>query len=67
VAGSCKHNSEPVGSIKSGEFLGKLGDCQLLKDSASWTKLLGSSLGRLVRTSLNKSQSCEKRLCNMDF
>jgi hypothetical protein len=37
VAGSCEHGNEPSGSIKGGEFLDQLSDCQLLKkDSAPW-------------------------------
>jgi hypothetical protein len=38
--GSCEHGNEPSGSIKGGEFVGQLCDCQLLKkDSASWNYL----------------------------
>jgi hypothetical protein len=34
---SCEHGNEPSGSIKGGEFLDKLSDCQLLKkDSDPW-------------------------------
>jgi hypothetical protein len=32
VAGSCEDGNEPSGSIKGGEFLGYLSDCQLLKN-----------------------------------
>jgi hypothetical protein len=35
--GSCEHGNAPSGSIKGGEFLDYLSDCQLLKkDSAPW-------------------------------
>jgi hypothetical protein len=38
VAGSCEGGNEPPGSIKGGEFLDLLRDCQLLKkDSAPWS------------------------------
>jgi hypothetical protein len=34
---SCEHDTEPLGSIKGGEFLDKLSDCWLLmKDSDPW-------------------------------
>jgi hypothetical protein len=40
VAGSCEHDNEPSGSIKGGDFLYKLSDCQFLKkDSAEWSWL----------------------------
>jgi len=32
VAGSCEHGSEASGSMKGGEFLGQVRDCQLLKN-----------------------------------
>jgi hypothetical protein len=35
VAVCCEHNSEPLGSIKGGEFLEQLSDYQLLKDDAA--------------------------------
>jgi hypothetical protein len=31
VPGCCKHGNEPLGPIKSGEFLDYLSDCQLMK------------------------------------
>jgi hypothetical protein len=35
VAGCCEHGNEPSGSIKGGEFVDQLSDCQLVKkDSA---------------------------------
>jgi hypothetical protein len=34
MAGPYEHSNEPSGSIKGEEFLDKLSDCQLLKDSA---------------------------------
>jgi hypothetical protein len=38
VAGSSEHGNELLGSIKGGEFLDQLSDCQLLKkDSAPWS------------------------------
>jgi hypothetical protein len=37
VADSCEHSYKLSGSIKVGEFLDQLGDCQLLKDSASYS------------------------------
>jgi hypothetical protein len=38
VTGSCEHGNGPSGSIKVGEFLDWLSDCQLLKkDSAAWS------------------------------
>jgi hypothetical protein len=37
VAGSCEHGNEPSCSIKGGEFIDLLSDCQLLKDSAPWS------------------------------
>jgi hypothetical protein len=37
VAGCCEHGNEPSGSIKGGEFVDYLDDCQLLKkDSTPW-------------------------------
>jgi hypothetical protein len=37
VVGCFEHSNEPSGSIKGGEFLDKLSDCQLLKKvSAPW-------------------------------
>jgi hypothetical protein len=37
-AGCCEHGNEPSGSIKCGEFLDQLSDCQLLKkNSARWS------------------------------
>jgi hypothetical protein len=45
VAGFCEHSNEPLGSIKGGEFIYQLSDCQLLKvNSASWISLLSSTL-----------------------
>jgi hypothetical protein len=36
-SGFCEHGNEPSGSIKGGEFLDQLNDCQLLKkDSGPW-------------------------------
>jgi hypothetical protein len=35
VAGSREHDNEPSGSIKGGEFLDYLSDCQLLKDGSA--------------------------------
>jgi hypothetical protein len=41
VAGSCEHGNKPSGSIKGGEFLDFLSDCQLpKKDSVPWSWLL---------------------------
>jgi hypothetical protein len=37
VAGCCEHGNEPSGSIKGGELLDQLSDCQLLKDYAPWS------------------------------
>jgi hypothetical protein len=38
VAESCEYDNELPGSIKGGEFLDLLSDCQLLKkDSPPWT------------------------------
>jgi hypothetical protein len=37
VAGTCEHVNEYSGSIKGGEFLDYLSDCQLIKDSAPWS------------------------------
>jgi len=40
--GCCEHGDEPSVSIKCGEFLDWLSDCQLLKkDSGSWSWLIG--------------------------
>jgi hypothetical protein len=37
MVGCCEHGNEPLGSIKGGEFLDYLSNCQLLKkDSAPW-------------------------------
>jgi hypothetical protein len=37
VADCCEHGNEPSRSIKGGEFLDLLSDCQLFKkDSAPW-------------------------------
>jgi len=37
VANCCEHGDEPSGSIKLGEFLDSLMNCQLLKNvSAAW-------------------------------
>jgi hypothetical protein len=42
MAGSCEHGNEPSSTVKGGEFLDKLGDCQLLKkDVASWSLFAG--------------------------
>jgi hypothetical protein len=40
MAGYCEHDDEPSGSIKEEQFLDKLNDCQLPKDSASWCSLI---------------------------
>jgi hypothetical protein len=40
-SGSCEHDNESSCSIKDGEFLDLLSDCQLLKkDCASWIELV---------------------------
>jgi hypothetical protein len=40
VAGCCENGNEPSGSIKGGEFLDSLSDCQLLnKDFALWSHI----------------------------
>jgi hypothetical protein len=40
VAGSCEHCNESSDSIKGGEFLDQLTDCQHRKDSAPWSYLI---------------------------
>jgi hypothetical protein len=41
VMNFCEHGNEPVGSVKGGEFLDYLSDCQCLKkDSALRNKLV---------------------------
>jgi hypothetical protein len=35
VTGSCEHGNEPLGSKKSGEFLGRLNEYQVLKEDPS--------------------------------
>jgi hypothetical protein len=40
VVGCCVHGDERSSSIKGGEFLDQLSDCQLLKkDCAQWSQL----------------------------
>ena len=34
MVGCCEHVNEPLGSVKCGEFVGKMKNCQLFKDSA---------------------------------
>jgi hypothetical protein len=36
---TCKHSSEPLSYIQSGEFLDKLNDSRLIKDIAPWRTL----------------------------
>jgi hypothetical protein len=33
VAGFCEHGNETSGSVKGGEFVDQLSDCQFLKDA----------------------------------
>jgi hypothetical protein len=45
VAGSCRHGNAPSGSIKSGDFLDYLSDCQFLKeDCAPWSQSVSQSV-----------------------
>jgi hypothetical protein len=44
IVASCEHNNEPLGSIKGGEFLDQMSNCQLLKDSAPRSSLVISVL-----------------------
>jgi hypothetical protein len=39
MASPCDHSSEPSGSVKGGEFLDQLSDCQVLKDSDPYRRL----------------------------
>jgi hypothetical protein len=40
MAGSCKHDNGPTGSVARKEFLRQLSECQLLnRDSASSSKI----------------------------
>jgi hypothetical protein len=41
VAGYCEHGNEPSGSVKGGEFLNWLSDCQLLKkEPVLWNEVV---------------------------
>jgi hypothetical protein len=40
MVGSCENGNKPLGSVICGEFVGKLGNCQLFKDSAPHSYLI---------------------------
>jgi hypothetical protein len=49
VACCCGYTNEPSGSIKAGEFLDKVSDCQFLnEDFAPWSELNWPSLCSLI-------------------
>ena len=49
MAGCCECGNEPSGSIKDGEFLDWLRDCQLFRnDSGAWSLLVCWLVGWLV-------------------
>jgi hypothetical protein len=53
--GSCEYVNEPSGSIKCGEFLGKLKKYSLPnKASASWSLIAFIMLGAAITIGLNK-------------
>jgi hypothetical protein len=58
LIGACEYGNELPASIKGGEFLDWLSDCQLLeKDSLPWSYLVGSEVWVKNYNSISKIQA----------
>jgi hypothetical protein len=55
VASSCEHDNEPLGYITGWEFLPQVTDCQILKDSAGYTRVSQKAKGLLKKSHLFKN------------
>jgi hypothetical protein len=62
VAGSCEYGNEPSGSIKGGDGIDQLSDCQLLKkDSAAWSIKTGTVLVKIMHRTAVRGPPTEKQ------